>query len=264
MFAYKTYYLDYPPVKYRAFDVFEPESITRDTAVFFVHGGGWRTGGKEGFHPIMTAFRDAGYIVAAGGYRLDAKDAFQQLQDIREAYDGFVTVLKQMGRPLKIAVYGVSAGAHLASLMTYAAPGECGDAPKLENEWVRPCKAMFQATPCDFAYYEEMQPHMWDLMQQMAGVPYDTNPEPYRRLSPNTYVRPDNPQTFFLEAELEIYFFSKHTLEIAKKHRQMGIQSHWKVYKLMEHGFFYELRRQGQKDAFRDICLFLEDDLHTL
>ena len=44
----------------------------------------------------------------------------------------------------------------------------------------------------------------------------------------------------------------------------MGIQTHWKVYHLMEHGFFYELRRKGQKDAFRDICLFLEDRLETI
>ena len=264
MFQFKTYSLDYPPVKGRAFDVFEPEEVTKDIALFFVHGGGWRTGGKEGFHPIMSAFRDQGYIVASAGYRLGAKTAFQQLQDIRESYDGFVTVLKQQNRPLKIAVYGVSAGAHLASLLIYAEPGECGESAKLENQWVKPYKAMLQATPCDFLYFDEMMPSMWNIMQEMAGVPYDQDPEPYERLSMKNYVREDNPPTFFIEAELETMFYSEHTLKIAKKHREMGIQTHWKVYHLMEHGFFYELRRKGQKDAFRDICLFLEDKLETI
>ena len=264
MFQFQTYCLDYPPVKGRAFDVFVPETVTKDTAMFFVHGGGWRTGGKEGFHPIMAAFRDQGYIVASAGYRLGAKTAFLQLQDIRESYDGFVSVLKQMNRPLKIAVYGVSAGAHLASLLIYANPGECGETVKLENKWVKPYKAMLQATPCDFLYFDEMMPSMWNIMQEMAGIPYDQDPEPYERLSLKNYVREDNPPTFFIEAELETMFYSEHTLKIAKKHREMGIQTHWKVYHLMEHGFFYELRRKGQKDAFRDICLFLEDKLETL
>ena len=264
MFQFKTYSLDYPPVKGRAFDVFQPEAVTKDIALFFVHGGGWRTGGKEGFHEIMAAFRDQGYIVASTGYRLGAKDAFQQLQDIRETYDGFVTVLKEMNRPLKIAVYGVSAGAHLASLLVFAEPGECGETAKLVNEWVKPCKAMLQATPCDFLYFDEMMPSMWSIMQEMAGVPYDEDPEPYERLSLKNYVRENNPPVFFIEAELETMFYSEHTLKIAKRHREMGIQTHWKVYHLMEHGFFYELRRKGQKDAFRDICLFLEDQLETI
>jgi hypothetical protein len=31
----------------------------------------------------------------------------------------------------------------------------------------------------------------------------------------------------------------------------------------MEHGFFYELKRQMQLQAFDDICAFLQDRLET-
>jgi len=31
--------MDYPPAKGRAFDAFEPETVTKDIALFFVHGG---------------------------------------------------------------------------------------------------------------------------------------------------------------------------------------------------------------------------------
>ena len=105
---------------------------------------------------------------------------------------------------------------------------------------------------------------MWGRTQEMAGVPYDEDPEPCERLSLKNFVREDNLPIFFIEAEPENMFYSEHTLKVAKQHLQMGIQSHWKVYHLMEHDFFYELRRKGQKDAFRDICLFLEDKLETL
>lgn len=264
MIPCKTYTLDDPPVQGRAFDVFEPEEITEDIALFFVHGGGWRLGDKADLHPTVSAFSARGFLAASAGYRLNARTAFLQLQDLREAYDAFVTVLKQRSRPLRIAVYGVSAGAHLASLLSYTEPGVCGETARLKNPWVKPCRVMLQATPCDFLPFDGITDFMWGRMQEMAGVPYDQDPAPYERLSLKNYVRGDNPPTFFLEAEREDLFFSEHTLKIVKTHRELGIQSHWKVYPQMAHGFFFELRRQEQKDAFEDICLFLADELVTV
>ncbi len=260
--VFKSYYLDYPLVKGRIFDVFEPEEITKDVAVFWVHGGGWRAGSRE-FHTIMEALNERGYIVASTDYRLDAKDAFEQLKDIREAYDRFVSILKEMGRPLNIAVYGVSAGAHLASLLLCAEPGECGEELNLENEWVKPCMGLLQATPCDFLPWDNIQPGMWNAMQSIAGVPYDKEPEIYERLSLKNYINKNNPKLFFMEAEMENYFSSEHTLKIAKEHRSMGIETHWKVFKGVEHGFFYELVRPSQKEAFEDFCKFLDGELET-
>ena len=79
--VFKSYYLDCPLVKGRIFDVFEPEEITKDVAVFWIHGGGWRGGGRD-FHEIMQELSDRGYIVASTDYRLYAKDAFEQLKDV--------------------------------------------------------------------------------------------------------------------------------------------------------------------------------------
>ncbi len=258
---FKSYFLDYPLVKDRVFDVFEPEEYTKDTAIFWVHGGGWRSGGRD-FYEIMQALCDRGYIVASTDYRLDV-DGFEQIRDIREAYDRFVTILKENNRPLNIAVYGVSAGAHIASLMCYTEPGSCGEKCDLANEWVKPCKVMLQATPHNFKHWEGMMPDMWSLYQSVAGASYDEKPELFERLSLENYINEKNPQTFFIEAELESLFPSEHTLKIAKEQRAMGINTQWKVYPKVEHGFFYELKRKAQLEAFEDICLFLEDGLST-
>ena len=253
-----THYLDHPLKVGRVFDVFEPETVTKDVALFIVHGGGWRAGTRTLFHEIMEAFCERGYIVASTDYRLYAPDAFCQLADVRAAYDRFVSLLKEKQRPLKIAVYGESAGAHLASLTVFALPGECGEQNELLNEWVRPVTGVFQATPVSLLPYESMMISTKNMIASIVGASYEKDSERYERLSLCNYVRKDNPPVFFMEAERENMFMPDKTYEIVKKHRVMGINSQWKIYKDMEHGFFYELKRNAQKEAFEDICNYLD------
>ena len=259
----KTYYVDKPLIIGRALDVFTPETVLKDTAFFIVHGGGWRAGSRTSFHKIMEALAQRGYISASADYRLNAQNAFCQLADIRAAYDKFASLLKQNGRPVKIVVYGESAGAHLASLMTCAKPNECGEENNLENEWVKPHLGIFQATPVDFLPYESIMPHFWNTMQNIAGAPYRENPEIYERLSLKNYIRKDNPPLFFLEAERENMFMPQYTLEVVKKHRAMGINSQWKMYRGVEHGFFFDLTRIAQRQALEDICNFADGKFFT-
>ena len=259
-YTLRSYYLDKPLVVGRALDVMVPNKITKDVAIFMVHGGGWRSGSRTSYHTIMEALCDLGYVVASTDYRLNAKNAFEQLKDVRESYDTFVTILKEMKRPLKISVHGGSAGAHLASLLVCANPCECGEKVNLINEWVKPIKATLQATPVDFLPYESMMPHFWATMQGIAGAPYEANPDVYERLSLKNYIRKDNPPIFFLEAELEHIFSPKKTKALVEKHNEMGIPSKWKMYEGVEHGFMFSLERKAQREAFKDIVDFLENN----
>ena len=149
--VFQSIYLDAPLQIGRIFDVFEPETVSKGIAVFLIHGGGWKAGSRGGRqHIIMQQFNDDGYICASTDYRLTGVTAFEQLQDVRESYDRFVSVLKAKKRPLRIAVFGTSAGAHLASLLLCAEPGECGEKAQLENEWVKPVQGILQSTPPQF------------------------------------------------------------------------------------------------------------------
>ena len=155
---FTSYYLDSPIQKGRVFDVFEPAdgAPERDYAVFFVHGGGWRAGARDIYHIIMDELCRRGYICASTDYRLHAKDAFEQLSDIREAYDKFVGILKARGGKMpKIATYGSSAGAHLSSLVAFAEPGELGeDVSKLQYPEVRPAKAIVQVLFYHYKFFQ--------------------------------------------------------------------------------------------------------------
>ena len=266
MYPFQSYYLDQPLIKGRVFDIFEPAPgvPVQDIAIFFVHGGGWTAGSRTGFHPIMEAFGKLGYITATADYRLSGVTAFDQLADIRKSFDCFVDILKKRNHPCRIAVHGSSAGAHLASLMVCAKPGELGEKnDELKYPDFRVEKAFLQATPYDFKPWEAMMPQFWKQMQAIAGASYEKDPERFERLSLSNLIREDNPQLFFMEAGFEYIFPSDLTLKIARQHRAMNIKSHWKVYDRMEHGFFYELKRQMQLQAFEDICAFLQDKLIT-
>lgn len=258
MLKFNSYYLDTPIIKGRAFDVFFPEEIKHKTQIFIVHGGGWRGGSRVSFHVIMEKLAELGYVCATSDYRLNAKDAFEQISDLRDSYTAFVKLLEERGIAPRIAVYGESAGSHLASLLCYANAGECGEI--YNGEWVKPALAILHATPVHFIPYEWMSDTLKSCIRSIAGASYEDAPEVYERLSLSSYVRQDNPKTFFIEAGNESMFPSEYTKNIAEAHNRMGIPSFQKIYPNCEHGFFYDLTRKAQREAFDDICKFIEND----
>ena len=267
---FRSIYLDTPLVSGRAFDIFAPAEITRDTAVFFIHGGGWNCGTRTLYHSLMEELNFRGYLCASADYRLATVTryaggagitAVEQLLDLREAYDAFVLELEKLGRPLKIMVFGSSAGAHLAGLLALAAPQACGEQATLRHAWVPPVKAILQATPVSLEPWEDIFPQIWEIIQNFAcGWRYEDNPEIFRRLSLLPYLGPDNPPCFFMEAGNEHVFMSDRTHDFVAAQRELGVKSVWKSYPMAEHGFMYAVRYPVQKRAFQDFLHFLANE----
>ncbi len=255
-YTFQSIYFDHPIVKGRVLDIFEPldGTVKKDSTLFIVHGGGWRGGSRDKFHEIMGVLAARGYTVCSTDYRLNAKDAFEQIKDIREGYMIFVDYLRSQNRPVKIFVYGESAGSHLASMLV------CSDLEMVEN-WVKPAGGIFHATPCSFVPWEGMMDGAGSMMRSIAGVDYQSHPEVYEKLSLTNHISADDPQIFFIEAELEHMFFPEYTLREAHRLRQFGVPVYWKMYRNMEHGFLYTLNRAGQREALEDIVLFMEGKL---
>jgi len=262
-FSYKSVYLDKPVIQDRALDIFVPENISQDISMIFVHGGGWGAGSRQNMHKIMEGFCDKGFICASFDYRLSGVDGFEQLTDLRHAYDYFISFLKEQKRSLKIVTYGSSAGAHLNALMSLSSPGGCGE--KLEfngmnvkNDWVRPLGSMFQAIPVLFEPWEDIFPASWGCFQKVAGVSWEKHPEVYKRLAPMEYLSAETQPLFFLNASDEHMFPNRYTVKAAEKLLLLGRTCIVKTYENAEHGFFYDLTRRPQKQAFTDILEFIE------
>lgn len=260
--AYKfvTHFLDTPIDAQRVYDIFIPENVQHDTAIFLIHGGGWAAGTRTHFYtPIMETLAEKGYIVATTDYRLNVS-VIEQLKDCREAYAHFVEELKKMDRPLKIAVHGSSAGAHIASLLGAAAPGACGEEFPAKAEWIQPECMLLQACPMSFEPWEEIFPQIWESMQQAVRIPYEQAPEVYTKLSLDHHIHTGMPRTFFMEAEWEHMFWPPQKISLSKKMASLKVPVMVKIYKNMEHGFIYNFDRPHQREAFADLIKFIENE----
>ncbi|MEX2261351.1 MAG: alpha/beta hydrolase [Bryobacteraceae bacterium] len=96
--------------------------------VVWVHGGGWRAGSKD--KPRCLSLVREGYAIVAINYRLSGEATFpSQIYDVKAAIRWVRANAKQYGfDPERIAVFGASAGGHLAALA-----GTSGGVKELEG-----------------------------------------------------------------------------------------------------------------------------------
>ena len=261
-YEYKSIYFDDPIVPQRVLDIFMPETVSRDIVLFFVHGGGWNGGSRTNYHAIMSAFNQHGYICASTDYRLldENVDIFTQLEDVRYGYMLFLQYLIGSKREPKIFTHGASAGAHLAALLSFARPGDCGEstAGLPDVKWIPPVGTSLQATPMRFEPWEDIFPLIWMAMRKIAGVPYEGNWEFYKKIAPINHISSETCPALFMEAENEHMFPLEFTLEAVEKMKSFGVLVEYKIYTKAEHGFFYDVTRRQQKEAFTDILNFIK------
>jgi acetyl esterase/lipase len=92
--------------------------------VVFVHGGGWTNGQKRGtseftnFPGVLGFLAKSGYVVASLEYRLSGEEPFPgSVKDVKAAIGFLRANAEDFGiDPERVALWGASAGANLASL----------------------------------------------------------------------------------------------------------------------------------------------------
>jgi len=261
-FRYTSEFYDDERKKCRVVDFLAPENPTRQKAIFFVHGGGYRAGTRDGsFRGVIRSLNESGYVCASVGYRMIDSTIFDMIADVRDGYRFFLRFLKENGRPPKVAVFGTSAGAHLAGLLALAKPGECEESDTGIGDdvhpWVPPIGLALQATPVTFEPSEDDSPKRLQFREELVGKSYDEAPELYSKLSLVNYVRPDACPVFMMEAEEEHIFRTEMSMDFAQKLRDAGVRAETKMY-AAEHGFIYDVIRPVQQEAVADLAAFVE------
>lgn len=246
----------------RAMDIFFSQRATRNVALFLIHGGGWHSGSRRGQHNLMHGWNEEGYHCASTDYILsDRGTILEQLRDVRHGYDLFQKILIERGESPNMVVFGSSAGAHLALLLALTTPGECGEPLTFRNyqidptEWIKPSGVIVQSMPVTFE--KGLNTGAESSIEKVVGTPYEQDPEAYRRVSPITYARAGSPSIFHLASDQEDYFPVALAEEFLETLRQHGCEARQKIY-AAEHGFFYDLVRPEQREAFRDTLEFLD------
>ena len=118
---YKPAMISYGSNKEQYFLYYEPDKVTSEKIIVWVHGGGWNAGNPKFFDYVGQCVCDQGYRFISLGYRLSPKYKYPcQIKDVCEAYNSAVRYLKKKEIDVsKIIIAGPSAGAHLTSIMCY-------------------------------------------------------------------------------------------------------------------------------------------------
>lgn len=258
----RTFYLDRPLVAGRVWDLFVPTSPVR-AAVFFIHGGGWRSGTRSIFHTIIDPLVEQCIACGTADYRLNDVVVADQLTDVREAYAHFMNYLKREAPGVRPIVFGSSAGAHLALLLALAEPGACGetlpDDPALRRlAGVRPAGAAVVSAPLTCVPWDEIVPAIWNDIRRIVGVSYEDDPQRYHIASPIEHVNAAAPPVLLMRAENEDVFptWQDDAFMHAMRDHQRDVKQI--VYPNAEHGFFYDVTRRCQQHAFQDLLRFIK------
>lgn len=262
--AFRSFYLDNPIVDGRAWDLFMPAAREPRAAVFFVHGGGWRSGSRSHYHTIIEALLQHDIACASTDYRLQNVRIADQLADVRAAYAQFLLALRSQGCGLSPVVVGSSAGAHLALLLALAQPGACAEQttadPVLhELASVRPAGAAVVSAPLTFELWDDVFPAIWDDISRIVGVPYEQDPGKYSLASPIRHVSAESPAVLLMEAANEHMFPRQQSEDFMAAMQRRGRHCERVVYENAEHGFFYGVTRACQRLALKDLLRFVRD-----
>ena len=184
-FKYNSIYLDKPidVSRRRVIDIFQPENPL-EIAIFLVHGGGWTAGCRTGYHLLQEAFCNNSYISASAAYRLADPSAginiLDQLTDLHHAYDEFLRFLHSL-KPLKtprIVVMGSSAGAHLANMLAWTKPGQCGESLTYNKRSIcesspRPSALISVCGPVTLEPWDEINPRLLEACRNGVGADWE-------------------------------------------------------------------------------------------
>jgi acetyl esterase/lipase len=162
-------------------DVYEPADTGLHAAVLLLHGGAWTAGNKDQLDFVARFLAVHGYTVVAINYRLAPQHKFPaQLEDCRDAL-GWIRQHAAEYRidPARLAVWGYSAGGHLAALLGVTTPGLAA--------------VVAGGAPCDFRPMPPDNPYLafW------LGDTRRNKPEVYRDASPVEFASADDPPIFF-------------------------------------------------------------------
>ena len=177
-------------------DIYQPIGDGPFPAVLAIHGGAWRHGSKLQMLRHAWKLAAAGYVVVAINYRHAPDYKFPaQVHDCKTAVRWMRYKQKKLKiDPDKIAVFGYSAGGHLAAMLGTTNPNDDleGQVPELLKPYSsRVACVVAGGAPCDFSWIKS------NAIKDFMGQGPEENPQLYRQAAPITYVTPDDAPCIF-------------------------------------------------------------------
>ena len=181
-------------------DAYLPATGEDNPAVIYIHGGGWQGGNKDGAARAVRAdiLLPQGVAVFSIAYRLSGVAPYPAAVDDTLAAVRWIRAnASEFGvDPDNLAVWGGSAGGHLALMIAFREPGSDDlDATGGQLQSFVRC-AVALNPPTDFMADDEM--HTEGALVAFMAARRDEAPERYREASPITYLSPGDPPVYVM------------------------------------------------------------------
>lgn len=185
--------------------LFVPEGEGPHAAVLLIHGGGWRGGKAWHMDHIGRMLAAEGMVAYSASYRFTPEHAHPaQLEDVRAAWN-WLAARPEVDRD-NMAVWGYSAGAHLALLLGLAPELEGGDA-----SGPRPVTVVGGGSPTRLDLFDPEG----RLVVNLLGGSLDEQPELWEAASPISWVSADDPPVYLYHGTLDSVVSMEHSEQLA-------------------------------------------------
>jgi acetyl esterase/lipase len=227
-----------------------PEPDEPVPVVVFLHGGGWRVGGRRSAGPAYAGqvpnpferIAQSGIAVASADYRLSGEATWPaQLHDAKAAVRWLRARAGEIGvDPDRIAAWGESAGGHLAELL-----GLTGDDASLEGEegLTGPSSAVSAVvawySPSDLAAVatdtgqDPSDPQTREAL--LLGDPAPTVPDRAAQASPLSHVTPTAPPFLLLHGAADRFIPCVQSERLHAALEEAGVEVELDVYEDADH-----------------------------
>lgn len=194
-------------------ELFVPEGEGPHPAVLVIHGGGWSSGEPWQMGQVSRLLANEGFVTFTPNYRFAPEHRHPaQLEDVRDAYR-WLAARPEVDAD-NIAVWGYSAGAHLALLL-----GLAPEAAGALGETERPVAIVGGGSPSDFDLFDADT----RLVVDLVGGARDEQPDAWTAASPITWVSGDDPPVYLYHGSLDQVVDVRHARALAGALQDAGV-----------------------------------------
>jgi acetyl esterase/lipase len=189
-------------------DLYSPEAGDEPRpAIILIHGGAWMGGSKSDYRVYGVAFAELGYVVASIDYRLVPSSRYPaQVEDCKCAVRWMRANAEELGiDPDRIAVFGGSAGGHLAMMVGYSSDVAELDGNGGHEDVSSEVSAVIALYgPATFTLPSVLEnPQSCQLLEAFLGASYERNPELWETSSPIYHLDENDPPTLLLHGTID-------------------------------------------------------------
>jgi acetyl esterase/lipase len=214
-------------------DIYRPPAGTeKRIATIHIHGGGFTAGSKDNLADRVAPLVALGYVAIPVQYRLAGEAKWPaQIEDVKAAIRWTRANAKTLGvDPEKIAVFGYSAGGHLALFAAGTA-----NRPEFEGKNGTPGAGTQVAACCAYYPATEVRPRPDGTANILLQAGSDE--AAHRAASPLTYVAAGFPPTVIFHGTADVTIPLESSERLFKQFRDVKVPAELHAFEGVPHAF---------------------------